>query len=934
MGCLLGLSLSASAQSGTLAGKVSDQSGPLPAVSITVPALKGVGVISDLQGAFRLNLPAGEHHIEISFVGYTTARQTVTIKEGQLTDLGTLVLAANASLQEVLVKGAYTRGETRALSMRKNALAIMDVVSADGIGKLPDRNAAEAVQRMPGISIERDQGEGRYITVRGTPSQWSSTTVNGDRIPAAKTSGDLLGNRTVPLDILPSEFIQYIQVLKAITPEYEGDAIGGTVNFVTRTSPEKRLFNVTAALPYQHRANETGFNGTIMYGDRVLHNRLGFMLLTTVNKRPYDTDSYEVIYGNELHNVNTLDVRSYVGDRTTKGYNVALDYKVSNNLQLFARGFYTSLLDNERNRKTMFFFEKTTLNQQLRWNVVDYLFKNYGGEAGLNARLGNKLSMDAKFSLYESWAGYGGPSTVNKDLCGYYYGNWLQTGKFANLTTVNGKSYKFLKGDEPNSSYVGDSPDNVQPHLDETTPFDPDKFYLDRYLISIRNIKESDRVAALNFQFNALPNLLIKFGAKYRDKKSSYDRRTATWLYKTTAPKVYLSAYQKEAFPRAGNYFPELNNNYNNLVFPYPTEQSFIDPANTPALTSNITYTMQDKSNSAMATANYDATEKVMAAYGMGEYKLSNTSTLVGGLRFEQTDVNTESFRYNAATKVITPVSGTKKYPAVLPMLQYIYKPKESLDFRAAVTRSFARAAFNELSAYETVNTTALTITQGNAELQPTFAWNFDVIGSYYMDNTSYISAGVFYKDLKNVVIVEGSQETRTMDGVTGLYQVTRPVNSESAFLYGVELIYSKKFTKLPGFLSGLGVNLNYTFTKSQTSLEARDGEKSGLLNQSPNIFNAALLYEKKALSIRLAGNFRQAFLVEIRDNKMADRYQDKDFQLDFSVNYNFPKNISLFLEANNLTNQPLRYYHGVKGRPEQVEYYSARGRVGIGWKL
>ncbi|MNY32498.1 hypothetical protein D3C86_1667190 [compost metagenome] len=157
-------------------------------------------------------------------------------------------------------------------------------------------------------------------------------------------------------------------------------------------------------------------------------------------------------------------------------------------------------------------------------------------------------------------------------------------------------------------------------------------------------------------------------------------------------------------------------------------------------------------------------------------------------------------------------------------------------------------------------------------------------------------------------------------------------MNSDDAKLYGIEIGYNQKFTFLPGLLSGLGINLNYTYTKSQTTLNDRPGEKIGLLNQSPNIINAAVFYEKGNLSFRLAANYRQAFLVEVRDNSGADRYQDKDFHLDANASYNLPKNIILFLDANNLTNQPLRYYHGQKSRPEQTEYYSARGRIGISW--
>jgi TonB-dependent receptor len=918
------------AQSGVLSGQISDPSGPLPAASVSVPGVKGASTTTDLQGKFTLSVPAGTYTVQISFVGYKTEQRTADVKNGLLTNMGTILLSENTSLDQLVVRSTYAQGERKALSMRKNATAIMDVVSADGVGKLPDRNAAEAVQRMPGVSIDRDQGEGRYVTVRGTPSQWSATTVNGDRLPAAKTSGDLLGNRTVPLDILPSEFIQYVQVVKAITPNYEGDAIGGTINFVTRTSPEKRIFSVTAATTYQEKAERFGFNGTIVYGDRFLKNKLGLMLLATVNKRPYETNSFEVIYGNALHNVNTLDVRHYHGDRTTDGYNAAIDYQLSPGVKLFARGYYTSLLDNERNRKTMYYFEKTTANEVLRWSAVDYWFKNYGGETGLSAKLSNQLSMDGKFALYESWAGYKGPSSVNKDRRGYYYGNWIQTGKFDNLTTVNGKPYKFLKGDEPDASYTGDDAYNIQPHFNAATPFNADNFYLDRYVISIRNIKETDRVGSVDFKYQVASNIAVKFGSKYRYKTSSYDYRYITWIYKTTAPKTYLTAYEREPFPHSSNYFPEINHAYDNLMFAYPTLNSFIDPMANSTIAPNLTYTENNATNSQYATGNYKATEKVWAGYAMTEWNINNQLTLVPGVRYEATSVNTNSFAYNEITKVATPISGGKNYPAFLPMAHAIYKPTNSMDIRAAVTRTFSRPAFNELSAYTSLNETALTIKKGNPQLKPTYAWNYDLIASYYMDNSSYLSGGLFYKDIKDVILVNSTQISQS--GNT--YQVTQPGNSDKAFLYGMELIYSQKFTMLPGFLKGLGLNLNYTYTKSETGLEAREGEKVGLLNQSPHIFNAALLYEKYGFAVRLAANYRAAFLVEVRDNKMADRYQDNDLQMDLNITYNFPKNISLFADANNLTNQALRYYHGVKGRPEQVEYYGLRGRIGISWKL
>ncbi|WP_293304913.1 TonB-dependent receptor [Pedobacter sp. UBA5917] len=917
---------------GTLKGNVSDGNGPLAYATISVSALKNQ-TVSGPDGAFSILLPEGKHRVSISMVGYHRVDTIINIAKSKITYLNNVKLGAATELQQVVIKGMYSSSERKAIAMRRNSSAIMDVASADAIGKLPDINAAEAVQRIPGVSIDRDQGEGRYVTVRGIPSQWSSTTINGDRMPAAKTSGDLLGNRTVPMDLLPSEFIQYIQVVKAITPEYEGDAIGGTINFITRTSPEKRTFRVMGAVPYAERPKDKfGYNGSVLYGDRLLNDKLGFLVLGSINQRTYGTDDYEVIYGNQLHNVTTLDVRNYQGTRTNKGLNAALDYRLAPGTKFYARGYYTELLDHEQNRKTMHYFDKATNNAVLRWSNVDYYFKNYGGEAGIESSLGAKLNMNARLAWYKSWAGYKGPSSASKDLRGYYYGNWVQTVKYDNLVNVGGKDYKFLKGDGP-TGYQGDDADNIQPHFSAATPYNTDNYYLDRYVTSIRNITENDKVAAVDFKYQALNNLLIKFGGKFRYKTSTYDYRYVTWIYKTTATKAYLPLWEREAFP-AKNWFPELNNAYDNLKFDYPTASSFINPYGIASVAPNLTYTVNDATNSSYATGNYQATEKVGAGYAMGEWDLNTQLKMVGGLRFEYTANHTDSYVYNDITKKVSPVSGNKNTPAVLPMLHLIYKPSDKTDIRAAVTRTFARPAFNEISPTTRVNPNTLTVALGNPGLRPTFSWNYDLIGSYYISNSSYLTGGLFYKKIRDAVYTQSFTQGQTVDGNTADYQVSQPLNSENAKLYGIELGYNQKFTFLPGLLNGLGLNLNYTYTKSETTINDRPDEKIGLLNQSPNIVNAALFYEKGAFSFRIAANYRQAFLVEVRDNSGADRYQDKDFHLDLNMSYNFPKNITLFLDANNLTNAPLRYYHGVKSRPEQVEYYSARGRIGVNWNF
>lgn len=912
-------------------GKITSESGPLhPASILVIEQSKTIN--TDKNGNFSFRLKGGQYHLEISSHNYTSNTIVVTVSNKDI-DLGTIVLAGQEEKLDEVVLEYYSSGERKAMDMRQKANAIMDVVSADAMGKMPDISAAEAVQRIPGVSIDRDQGEGRYVTVRGTPSQWSSATINGDRMPSAKTSGDLLGNRTVPMDLLPTEFLEYIQVIKAITPEYEGDAIGGTINYIPKFSPKKETFRVTMAIPFNLRAEDKfKYNSTVLYGNRFFNKKFGFLVMSNYNSRSYSTDDYEVVYGNALHNVNTLDVRNYQGVRTNTGVNAATDFRFNDRNKIYARGYYSQFLDEEQNRKTMHYFNKTTSNAVLRWSTVDYLFKNYGGEFGYESKITDKLKMNAKVAAYTSWAGYNGPSSATKNDRGYYYGNWIQTVKYDNLVKVDGTNYKFLQGDGP-QGYVGDPANNIQPHFNSTTPYNADNYYLDRYVTSIRNVEEKDQVAAVDFNYAAKENLKFKFGGKFRNKTSTYDYRYITWIYDTKAPKAYLNNWEREAFP-SNNWFPELNNTYDNLKFNYPTERSFIDPMGNPKIAQYLKYNYQDATNSSYATGNYDATEKVWAGYGSAEWDISDDLRFVGGIRYENTVVNAKSYEFNDITKVVTAVYGNKNYGAFLPMAHLIYKPSKKLDLRAAITRTFARPAFNELSPSTRVNPDNLTVVEGNIDLKPTFSWNYDLVGSYYLNKNDYVTGSVFYKDLKDLIYTSTNDEMRTVGGATDLYKVSRPLNSDNAFLYGIEIGFNKKFTELPGFLSDFSLKANYTFTKSETTLSDRGDEKIGLMNQSPNIFNASLIYEYKGFAARLAANYREAFLVEVRDNKGADRYQDKDFHLDMNLSYTTSKNITFFIDLNNLNNQELRYYHGISSRPEQVEYYGIRGKVGASYRF
>lgn len=212
---------------GSVTGIVRDADGPLSGAKITV-AGSLVQTATDDGGKFTLShLSLGKQRLTIHYLGYSSQAHDVTVLDQETVQLGELNLGEDEStMEEVVTLGYMRRGAMQAVNMQKESNNITNFLSADGIGKLPDRNAAEAVQRMPGISIERDQGEGRFVAIRGLPAQWNSTSINGDRLPTAEEETT---SRAVAFDFFPTDMVELVEVSKAITPDMEGDAMGGGI---------------------------------------------------------------------------------------------------------------------------------------------------------------------------------------------------------------------------------------------------------------------------------------------------------------------------------------------------------------------------------------------------------------------------------------------------------------------------------------------------------------------------------------------------------------------------------------------------------------------------------------------------------------------------------------------------------------------------------
>lgn len=934
-----GMLASASAQ--VIKGSVTAGGGLLPGAVVEAPALKK-STSTDLNGAFSLTLPAtGAVTINISYIGHTTKIIELSVKPG-VNDAGIIVLeAAPSQLGQVVVKGTMAPSQAKAYSIKKSSMAIMDVMAADAIGKLPDRNAAEAVQRMQGVAVARYHGEADAATVRGTPFAWTSTMFNGSRLP----SSNVLGNRSSVLDAVPSEMIQYVQVVKALTPDLEGDAIGGSVNFITRTAPVKRQLNISAAGGYNTFSQNGTYNASLVYGERFFNNKLGVMLAGAIWDRQWGTDSYDVAYNTgaatttQQRSVSTVMFKRYMGKRQTFGGNLGLEYNFNATHKLFFRG----LMDKFNDIRPVYesYIDYNNSRYQYNYRYSYYQTKLNGAELGGEHQLGTRLKLDWAVSDYLSKYYLETPPTnSNKGLPIATFRQKI-TGGFNNLSS-DGKRYWGF--DSPNG--VGGDALHFDAGLKNSSEvMDDTKLTLQQLVIAQLDTREEDKTARLNLKYTLSSKLSLKAGGKFRHKERTstfgsnivYLPGAALGIPGSPALRT-LSSLERADFPKGHGFFKEMDGNQDQYVVNPISKRQLFD-LYTPDTLSK--YGFKNYTSAANATNFYEGTEDVAAGYAMAEVDASDKLKIVAGFRNEYTSMKLNGAKATVTSSgtAITNATVKSNYNALLPMIHLKYNISQQANLRAAYTRSFVRANFSDMTPAESEDNTKspIVITKGNPDLKPTFADNFDLMGEYYFSNIGLLSGGIFYKQIQDVIF---TNKVNYIENNTN-YTLTHAENLDNAHLYGFEAGINKRLDFLPGFWSGFGVEFNYTWINSEVKVPRTSGaaaimDKTSLPNQSRNLFNAILFYERNSVMVRLAGNYRGKSIETLNQTLGPDFYvwTDKNFTVDASASVGITKSIRAFVELNNLTNEPLRSYMGDRRRVINREWYGMKGQAGLKWDI
>ncbi len=922
---LLGFAGSLFAQTGAVKGLVTDNEGALPMVRVYVgDSASSVEAYSDFDGNFKLSrIPVGKQQIHFAFLGYQELVKEVEVVDGQVVSLGNVTMSiAVQELGEVTVDaGHMVKGEMKAVNMKKNSDKIVDVIAADGIGKLPDRNAGEAVQRAPGVSIERDQGEGRFVAVRGLPAEWSSATINGNRIPTAEEE---TVTRATAFDFFPSDMIQFVEVNKAITPDMEGDAIGGSVNFVTRTAPEQKTLNITGGLGASQKAGEPIWSGSVLLGNRSKNGKFGYLVNGTYWNRNYATDNYEPRRGGDGIGIRRLELRDYTGNRQTYGLNGAAEYKPNDKNKIYVRGMYGSLRDDELHYKHRLRFDKDRVEVQNIHNVLVTEMK--GGEIGGDHDLSTNTKLEWKLAHYDNQFFYG--NVPNEEDKSYYVVRFDQSNVgYENLEDrgAGNLAYNEIDG--------GTDPWNqISTHLPSDFQVDPSQAtlaWVELYKVSIR--ERDNIVANLDLTTEASNRLTLKFGAKYRNKvrNASFADEFYAWD-ETKAGKSAptLADFNTTAQPGGDAFLAESNGGaYSNMFGAVMTKEDLDNFWN-----ENKQYMTLDSSESALVEnggalgRTFDVMENHISGYGMATYKLSDKVSMIGGVRMTQTMVEVDGYEYNEDEGKTSAVTNTNSYLSVLPMAHLKYSPTNDVNVRFAATHSFARPSFGSISPGSSYSEHDNNLRGGNPDLKPTYSWNFDAMVEKYFGNVGSVSGGFFHKVITDPIFQTTTYGT--YNGVDGV-KINRPENGETATLTGFETSFGRKLDFLPGVLSGFAVNANMTFMHSEMSIPERE-DKVTIPRQATYLYNIALSYERNKISVRLALNHKGAYVMEHGSAPTEDIYFAPYTTMDASATYKLSDRVLFFAEMNNLLNTRLMYYQGHEERPLQVEYYGMRGMAGV----
>ena len=899
--------------SGTVTGRATDPSHDALRGARVELQPRGLTAVSDDQGQFTFaGVPSGTYTLTVSYIGFSQFSQAVTVTAGHTVQVDAS-LQIGAVSQEVVVRGEREHGELEAINRESTATNILEVLPAEVITSLPNTNVADALGRLPGVSLERDEGEGKYVQIRGTEPRLSNVTINGVHVSSPERDV-----RNVKLDVIPADLVESLEVSKTLSANQDGDAIGGSINLVTRSADDEPYYSITGMAGYTPIVNgrwltEEDATFTKRLGPQ---KRLGIAIGGSYdfNGRGYNNiepSPGTQDFGNGPVPVYTgIHLREYIFRRNRYGFAGTGDYHLHNGT-VYVRGLFSEFKD---------FGDTWNVNENLG-NLTSPTTADNTGNVVIR-----HLNRTPEQRIYSVAAG----ENLN-------FGQNLLTYQFA-------VSRERQDGQFPSAYFSG--PSNIAFGIDSSNPTtpkfpvlngininDPRGYTFNHIVGAVDPVRELDLEGSVSLAHHYLfgsHSGSFEVGTKIRNG----DKTNVTYepVYDATgSPALPYTQVLGDA-PKDPNFYfnqyslPPLSN-YNKIL-------DFLS-ANPSAQVLNV-----DSTRARSDPNNYHTIERIYAGYAMNTLNFGRTRVETG-LRIEATQSNFTGYHviFDPTGKYVstTPVLGSNSYVNVLPTVNVQYAFTPNTDIRVGYGRGIARPNFSDLPPYILQDESSQQILVGNPKLKPTTANNFDILGAHYLKPVGIIQAGVFYKDMQDPIFSVNSIIPSGPNA--GLTQV-QPTNGTTAHIFGFEASYRQLFTFLPGLLSGFGASVNYSYTTSKAAVPLRSVDPA-LVRQGPNNWNVDVTYDKRRLSARLGLTHNDAYIYQYNYADGAplgtagpngDVYTYAHTQLDAQASYRLRSRLKLIVSLLNLNNEVFGFYQGSPIYPTQREFYSPSYAVGLRW--
>jgi TonB-dependent receptor len=910
---------------GRITGKISDGKSGEALVGAHV-MLQGtaIGAATNVDGEYIIpSVAPGSHIVVVSYLGYKKNSVPVQVSADSTLHLDIRLQLDVVQFEEVTIT-AQLEGQAQAINQQLTSNTIVNVVSGDRIKELPDQNAAESIARLPGISIQRDAGEGQKVVVRGLAPKFNAITVNGVRIPSTDAA-----DRSVDLSMISSDILSGIEVFKALTPDKDGDAIGGTVNLVLKRAPPGLRGDFRGQTGYNQQRKEYGqYRAGLSLSDRFLEDQLGVLVTASLQRanRGSDRLSADYVFKREAAGAETRSIiqienmnlayRSETRDRYGAG--ATLDYTLGNS-DLFFSSFIS---------KT----DRDELTRRKRYRVGSFWTEYDLTDRQQSTRLlTTSLRGEHKFDVADiDWQ-----ASYSNSLQDVPYSNY---GRFQEI----GAYYDGLIDDQGPQVIPQFARNDLSSTWFQYATFNPQR------------VVDQDRGFQLNavipYRFGEDLAGSVKLGGKYRGK----DRTRNVTEYRTPfaeIDRIGMANPDKFTLYRAKSILVEnfadldfhadqfLNDQYQ---MSFGLHRQRLNDFHT-------TYISHYWLNRYLELDDYDAGEKVTAAYLMTDINIGEQLTILPGFRFEHTSTSYKgNFGYLQGNLgevgAILDTTGGRSYDEVLPMIHLRYRFTPWFDVRLAFTRSLSRPDYFNLVPYERIVFAEQTIARGNPNIRQTRATNYDVYVSFYSNDLGLLTLGGYYKKLQDIDYI---RQTRIVGGQFNAFELTEPVNGDESTVWGFEVEVQTNLKNLPSPFDGFVINANYSFIRSETffpyfEIGPRSPDppytpiiintfrKGTLPGQAEHIGNLSLGYEKGGFSGRVSMTYQGKALQLVGARSELDGYTEAFTRWDATFTQRISSLFSVFLDVNNITNQPDQAFIGEAIYATNQEYFGWTADLGV----